>query len=85
MNMTPIDPAALRTLLNEGTVQFAFKKLNGDLRTAVGTTSIESIPLADHPQGVREPSATVITYYDLGKNAWRSVSESTEIFLAENI
>ena len=83
MNMTPIDPAKLRDLLNEGNVQFSFKKLNGDLRTALGTTSLETIPLDHHPSGNREPVASVVTFFDLEKQAWRSVSETTEIFVAD--
>lgn len=83
MVMTPINADELRTKLNEGTVQFAFKKLDGTLRTAVGTTSLESIPLENHPStGVASSSAS-IRYFDMSKNAWRSVSAETEIFLAD--
>lgn len=83
MNMNPILPADLRTLLNERTVQFAFKKLDGSLRTAVGTTSLSSIPVDKHPTGNASSPSSVVTYFDLEKNAWRSVSESQEIFIAE--
>ncbi|MFW9948516.1 MAG: SH3 beta-barrel fold-containing protein [Candidatus Thorarchaeota archaeon] len=81
--MNPTNAETLRTRLNEGAVQFAFKKKNGDLRTAIGTTSLESIPLSDHPQGIDSSPESVITYYDLGKNAWRRVSIDKEIFIAE--
>ena len=83
MNMNPINAEDLKSLLNEGTVQFAFKKLNGDLRTAVGTTCLSSIPVDSHPSGDREPAKGVVTYFDLEKNNWRSVSETKEIFLAD--
>jgi len=80
--MTPIEPQELRNLLNEGTVQFAFKKLNGDLRTAVGTTSLDTIPVDSHPNGNGTSSPSVVTFFDISKNEWRSVSTSQEIFLA---
>ena len=83
MVMTPTTADELRSKLNEGTVQFAFKKLDGTLRTAVGTTSLESIPLADHPTSGVESSRASIRYFDMGKNSWRSVSATTEIFLAD--
>jgi hypothetical protein len=84
MVMTPIEADALRTKLNEGTVQFAFKKLDGTLRTAVGTTSLETVPMEHHPSGDGgESSRASVRYFDMGKNAWRSVSSTQEIFLAE--
>ena len=83
MNMTPIEPSKLRSLLNEGTVQFAFKKINGDLRTAVGTTALESIPVESHPNGNGSSPASVVTFFDISKSEWRSVSTSREIFLAD--
>ena len=83
MNMKPLNANELRNLLTEGTVQFAFKKQNGDLRTAVGTTTLSSIPVENHPTGAREPATGVVTYFDLEKSAWRNVSETTEIFLAD--
>ena len=82
MTMTPIEPSKLRELLNEGTVQFAFKKIDGDLRTALGTTSLGKIPLDHHSNGNGEAPASVVTFFDLEKQAWRSVSETQEIFLA---
>jgi len=84
MIMTPIEADALRTKLNEGTVQFAFKKLDGTLRTAVGTTHLESVPQEHHPSGNGgESSRASVRYFDMGKNAWRSVSSTQEIFLAD--
>ena len=83
MNMTPIEPSELRTKLNEGIVQFAFKKLDGDLRTAVGTTSLDNIPVDNHPNGNGASPSSVVTFFDISKAAWRSVSTSQEIFLAD--
>lgn len=83
MTLTPITHDELRQKLNEGTVQFAFKKVNGDLRTAVGTTCLENIPLVNHPTGARESSTRVIRYFDISSNWWRSVSIDREVFIAE--
>jgi hypothetical protein len=83
MVMTPTTADELKSKLNEGTVQFAFKKLDGTLRTAVGTTSLESIPLENHPTTGVASSPASIRYFDMGKNAWRSVSATAEIFLAD--
>jgi len=82
--MEPINADDLREKLNEGTVQFAFKKKDGSLRTAVGTTNMDTIPLESHPSGESgESSRASVRYFDMGKNAWRSCSADTEIFLAD--
>lgn len=83
MVLNPINPAELRARLNEGTVQFAFKKLDGNLRTAVGTTNLDTIPVDAHPTGKGKSATSVVTFFDLTKNAWRSVSTSREMFIAE--
>ena len=82
MNLSPIDPTELRALLRSRVVQFAFKKLDGTLRTALGTTNLSSIPAIKHPQGVRESSPSVITFFDMEKQEWRSISVRSEIFMA---
>lgn len=81
MNFLPTTPETLRSKLNEGEVQFAFKKLDGSLRTALGTTNLSSIPQESHPQGVRDASNKVVTFFDLEKLEWRSVSTLREIYL----
>jgi hypothetical protein len=82
MNLTPVEPEELRSLLNEGVVSFAFKKVGGDLRTAVGTTALSSIPVADHPSGNGTSSPKVVPFFDKEKQEWRSVSIEQEIFIA---
>jgi hypothetical protein len=81
MNLKPVEAPELRTLLNEGTIQFAFKKVGGDLRTAVGTTNLSIIPVADHPSGNGTSSPKVVPFYDIEKKEWRSVSVDREIFI----
>lgn len=82
MVLEPISPEVLRQRLRSGAVQFAFKKLDGTLRTAVGTTNITTIPSEHHPKGVRESSPRQVTFFDLEKQQWRSVSVNQEIFLS---
>ena len=81
MNFLPTTPEILKSKLREGAVQFAFKKLDGSLRTALGTTNLSSIPQDSHPQGVREASDKTVTFFDLEKREWRSVSILREIYL----
>jgi hypothetical protein len=82
MVLQPINPSELRARLNRGTVQFAYKKLDGNLRTAIGTTSLENVPVDHQPKG-GESSPKVVVYFDLQKGEWRSVSINREIFIAE--
>lgn len=82
MNLHRVEPETLRRKLREGVVQFAFKKVDGTLRTAVGTTNMSTIPSESHPRGVRESSPNVVVFWDIEKREWRSVSIRQEIFLA---
>ena len=82
MVLQPINPQQLRSPLNVGTVQFAFKKLDGTLRTALGTTNLEQVPLGNHPKGGGS-SPRVVVFFDLQKGEWRSVNTNQEIFIQE--
>lgn len=81
MVLTPIQPEELRRELNKRIVSFAFKKLDGTLRTANGTTNLASVPHDQHPKGVRKASPKVVTFFDLDKREWRSISATQEIFI----
>jgi len=83
MVLEPISPSSLREALNNGTIQFAFKKKDGNLRIALGTTNMELVPLDDHPKGTGTSSPKVVPYFDLNKQAWRSVSAVEPIYLPE--
>ena len=55
-------------------VPFAFIKLNGQIRDAVGTTNLAYVPAEKQPKGlvpIAEQYATV-AYFDLEKEEWRS-------------
>jgi hypothetical protein len=80
-NLRMVDHSELRSRLREGVVQFAFKKIDGSLRTAVGTTQLSSIPAEHWPKGSRESSPLQVPYWDVEKGEWRSVSTSREVFI----
>jgi|LauGreDrversion4_2_1035121.scaffolds.fasta_scaffold3155801_1 hypothetical protein len=81
MVLEPVNPETLRTRLREGITQFAFKKKDGTLRTAVGTTNLATIPSEAHPKGTGNPSNLSVRFYDMEKREWRSVSILQEIYL----
>lgn len=80
MKFSPITHDALRARLRTGIVHFAFKKLDGDLRAAVGTTNLSSIPSELHPKGRRESSPRAVVFFDIEKREWRSLSTRVEVF-----
>ena len=80
MKFKPISHSELRARLRNGIVHFAFKKLDGDLRAAVGTTALTSIPSDKHPKGRRESSTKAVVFFDVEKREWRSLSTRMEVF-----
>ena len=81
----PISVPELRKLLRKNIINFEFIKLDGNVRPARGTTMMKYIPKEDHPKGIRPSSDSVATFYDLDKDAWRSVSKkSKEIVLKKD-
>lgn len=77
-----IDANTLREKLTEGMTQFAFRKKDGSLRLAFGTTNLSLIPVQWHPKGLRESGENVVRYFDIQRSRWRSVSSSEPIYLA---
>lgn len=73
----PIAIPELRKLLRKNIINFEFIKLDGEVRPARGTTMSKYIPPKDHPKGIRPSSDAVATFYDLDKDAWRSVSKKS--------
>lgn len=79
-SMIPISHDLLKERLRKGAVKFFFKKVGGDLRSAMGTLQMSRIPVSGIPRGGKAP-AGVTPYFDLEKNQWRSVSHSKEIWV----
>jgi len=81
----PITVPELRKILRTKILNFEFIKLDGEVRPAKGTTMMKYIPPADHPKGIRPSSPKVATFFDMDKEAWRSVSQrSKEIVLKKD-
>lgn len=82
MVLNPVSPEELRRALHVGVTQFAFRKVNGDLRIAVGTTNLDIVPPTNHPTG-RGARKRSVTFFDVQKQEWRSVSETQPMYLPE--
>ena len=80
MEMQPKTAQQLREALQLGPTQFGFKKLGGTLRFASGTTNLALIPMEHHPKGTGREGRKV-NFFDLQKQAWRSVSERSELYI----
>lgn len=60
------------TLLNEGRVTFTYRKADGSLRQASGTTNANLIPESARAATSNTEESNQVRYYDLGSNGWRS-------------
>jgi hypothetical protein len=76
-----ISKDALRARLREGAVTFAFRKLDGTLRTAVGTVNLSMIPETLRPNGNGTSTDASVRFFDLEKGAWRSLSSGQEALI----
>lgn len=70
----------LREKLRQGVVKFYFHKVGGELRIALGTRDLTRIPVSGQPKGGKTPP-NVTAFFDLEKNAWRSIAISKEIWI----
>jgi hypothetical protein len=81
----PITVPELRDILHKNIINFEFIKLDGDIRPAKGTTMMKYIPKEDQPSGMNPSSEKVAAFWDMDKDAWRSVSQrSKEIVLQKD-
>lgn len=83
MNLRPTNSTELKRELARGIVQFAFKKLGGELRTATATTNLGIVPSDQHPKSGKPASERVVAFFDLEKREWRAVSVNSEIFISQ--
>lgn len=79
MEYTSLTIEQLTEKLDNGTVRFAFEKVGGNLRIALGTRSLSMIPSQFHPKGKRKVDVT-LPYFDLEKMCWRSISKLKKIY-----
>jgi hypothetical protein len=73
----------LKQALRKGLVKFTFKKLDGSIREAFGTRNMNYVPTESHPKGTGVEVDSVVKFYDIDKQAWRSVSVKAEIEIQE--
>ena len=81
MNKDQIAHDDLVSELENGIVKFFFQKVGGDLRIAHGTKQLSNIPTEHQPAGVRIPR-NAVTFFDVTKQAWRSVSRESVVWKA---
>ena len=74
----------IRQRLNLSVVKFAFKKKNGEVRYAIGTTNINLLNelfnlKIEEKEGVKQQRNGTTPYYDLGKMSWRCFKDENLI------
>jgi hypothetical protein len=79
-SLKQISHGDLKKGLKSGSFKFYYRKIGGELRIALGTLDLGRIPSLHQPKGGTTPGVKT-SYYDLEKGAWRSVSESQEIWV----
>lgn len=81
--------SALKSMLSRGNVKFSYKKTNGEMREAIGTTNkqaLDRIGAQFSGDGSSCGEEKTVLYYDVEKNAWRSISaEYNKTVMAEAI
>ncbi|MBQ9676517.1 MAG: DUF2693 domain-containing protein [Prevotella sp.] len=65
-------------------VRFAYMKLNGDVRVAVGTLQSEAVKANVNGNGIPKRFYGMFAYLDLEKMAWRGFKEERFIGTIEN-
>ena len=78
-SMKTITHDQLKDNLRKGSFKFYYKKVNGDLRQAIGTLDLNKIPSINQPKGGSLLGGQT-AYYDLEVGDWRSISSSKEIW-----
>ena len=63
----------LKLYLRSGKVEITFQKVNGEVTTRTGTVNFNLMPAGQHPKGNGGSSETLINFYSLTDNGWRSL------------
>lgn len=64
-----------------GSVHFAYRKNNGELRIAYGTQALELIPEESHPKGTGTGPVHYSVYWDLNSKGWRAFALSQLVWI----
>ena len=79
-NMFDVDLEVLRTNLQGASpVHFTYFKLDGSTRMATGTLHESLIPEEMRPKDSSVNTGSNLKYFDLGKNAWRSLGKDVKM------
>lgn len=65
----------LRLQMKKGIVHFAFTKVDGSIRKAIGT--LNNVPVS---KGVKDPNYSIFIYFDVEANDYRSARIQNIIF-----
>jgi hypothetical protein len=79
-SLTQITHEQLQERLRLGSAKFYFRKVDGELRIALGTLDLSRVPEGQLPKGGKI-SEKQVAYYDLEKGEWRSVSKTQEVWV----
>lgn len=71
----------VKEALNNYKAYFKFRKLDGEVRHALGTTNLNDVPVDKHPKGIKQGAKEVVTFFDLQKEEWRSFRKDSFIDL----
>lgn len=77
----PTTADEIENRLATGTITFSFIKKDGGLREVIGTRNLNQIHWQKHPMGLKEPSPTVVTFFDTQIQDWRSMRRDTKCFI----
>jgi hypothetical protein len=73
-DMKTVKLEELREILQMEKAHFEYKKKDGTLREAFGTLQFAYIPEDQQPKSNSDYESKNFRYFDLDKNAWRSIS-----------
>lgn len=79
MNYSETTVQNLVRVLDEQVTRFQFRKVNGSLRTALGTRNEVLIPTIDAPRYLNDISSKSVVFWDLEERAFRSFSKEAEV------
>ena len=75
----------LEAKLPTGIVCFQYRKTNGEVRYAAGTTDMSLIPAEKQPKTAFKTGAANVTYYDFAKMGVRSLQRANVIRIAATV
>jgi len=79
MNYSQTTVSNLINALDSSVVRFRFKKLDGSIRTALGTRNELLIPKQEEIKFIDDISNKSTVYFDLEEKAFRSFSKQAEV------